>query len=984
MKLLDLGPDFGVSQSAVAGRKKGKMRNENVASNWIWRLATSLLCLLWALAGQCESEQQAAQAGSSNLINTNSHLRLFVNEAGRVQIPGLYDDVSGDITPVQGQAQFDRLVLGSNASLELSDHDVREAARGEQISLVQFYMASCPDCQGFSPYFKRFARDIAFNWRKLIKLYTVNCNDFQNIHLCQEQNPRLIVPMIRWYTFPTIQRDHIRARAASWAEGARYVSRFNYPEELLNIAHRKFIPRQRRDLTSLRRATLRFMALTLDELSHEPKRVMLRHLAESGSKLDAASNATTAKRLFYESLPAAWRNLFWLGSDQPLELEEEERFLRDLDDRLSACSREMLAASDRNSALESQARNWTLRNFVIFEGHRSFIGRTLIADWSSLSCTGQGPAGNRAILLHRSTDSDLLERTNLAREVSQLNKPILLAFNATSASGVNSLQELEFELVAWNDTSKLVRRERRAAQRPRLERVQQRALLEEYYSRWGNSKMVQPIRYGAAMGSIRATTSNQQRPQAGIERSLHKRDLATASEPHRHQAELDNVNWLPESVYASEERTRYHFNRRILSELAPWPAPAEFRFDWNLTSASSNWAEIPKRPANKTAAIEAKEDDLSLMFLTDYYRALDEIVHIDLLSKGELDGHQLLASCCFLRDLERHFPFQGNALGSQEIGSKSVARHYVQLVQRAWFERLVQRLDSKTVRLFNLSSNSAKDSCSRLAETAGVSDSLARLTVPTRELERVQLETKRAHDVGLPSANFLRWKYCAGSELHLRGHTCSLWVLFHTLTVHEYLLEQRAESRQTTTSGKFARQTEVNGTVEYEFQVDYSRGPRRQCDPTNPESAFLASKPGELFVNHTRFVLANAINFVRFYLPCTNCASHFSCMVEHSQGLRFDLGQVAPDSHLLWLWEAHNRVNERTRGTHSEDPARPKHIFPSHAACPHCYLEEPKAGANFTTMRFHRAELVKFVVARYRRSAILNNQINIEDLFRRQ
>lgn len=163
--------------------------------------------------------------------------------------------------------------------------------------------------------------------------------------------------------------------------------------------------------------------------------------------------------------------------------------------------------------------------------------------------------------------------------------------------------------------------------------------------------------------------------------------------------------------------------------------------------------------------------------------------------------------------------------------------------------------------------------------------------------------------------------------------------------------------------------------------IKYSKD-KAKCDPANPEPALLGAKTSELFEDTTHFALSNIINFVRYYLPCTNCAAHFNCMVNNSPGL--NLCNPKPEDHILWLWEAHNRVNVRTKSTHSEDPSRPKHVFPVYEACPECYLERPTNQTSFEQMKFNRKALVEFMVSRYRKSAILNNKIKIEDLFRKQ
>lgn len=869
------------------------------------------------------------------------------------QIPGLYDSQDEIITPIQGQEQFNALVLSlgienpnsSDCSLDV----IREAGRGETVSLVQYYMATCPDCQGFSPYFKRFSRDIGPHWRRLVRLYTVNCNDFQNIHLCQEQNPRLIVPMVRWYSLPIIQRD---ARLK--------LCNLTSKQDTLSLAHRQFIDEQRRDLISLRRATLRFIALMLDELS-------MSHAAN----VELATDMREKRMRLYESLPIHWHQLNQLASNESSRHDWITEFNMATRGRAGRCRQQVGAG------------NGTIYNYVLLEPVRSFIGRTLIADWSNYTCTLNQTSAS--VLIHRTSNYNLLDHFNVTDMPEDYKRGEILLLHADLDSD-DELPRLTFLASNQTEVANRLRKRHADEQTSRAERIHQRASLERYYSHLGAAIDKQPIRYAAAMSSssrkhmsrkrdtIVASTSvaetSAQEPASGD-----KTNKTTAPAAHPKTTGFENANWTPESAYPNEERLRYQLNRLIATRLNmtstdQWPSAF-------LNATHPGKIHRPPLSSHNGTKIEPARDDLNLMYLTDYYKGLDEIVHIDMLAKAEVDGFQLLASCNFLRDLGRHFPFQGNALTSNRIGSKSIARYYLTLLQHGWLNELNKKLveaNSNQSHFIdrNLVGSPARDSIS--------AKHLERVRVSGRKLEEISANLKKTRDVGLPPERHLKWNYCAGSSNYLRGHTCSLWVLFHTLTVHEYLGSPLAAERALAAEGD-----EDRAGLEYEFQIDYSKPPKRACNPANPDEAYLSARTQDLYLNSTNFVLANVINFVRFYLPCTNCAAHFSCMVEHSPGLRFaGPGEsVATDSHLLWLWEGHNRVNERTRGTHSEDPMRPKHVFPHYDACPECYLEQPKANDTFTSMRFHRAELVKFIVARYRKSAILNNKINIEELYKK-
>ncbi|XP_004688198.1 PREDICTED: sulfhydryl oxidase 1 [Condylura cristata] len=131
-------------------------------------------------------------------------------------------------------------------------------------------------------------------------------------------------------------------------------------------------------------------------------------------------------------------------------------------------------------------------------------------------------------------------------------------------------------------------------------------------------------------------------------------------------------------------------------------------------------------------------------------------------------------------------------------------------------------------------------------------------------------------------AKKVNWVGCQGSEPHFRGFPCSLWVLFHFLTVQA------------------ARQ-----------DVDHSR-----------ETA-TAQK-----------VLQAIRGYIRFFFGCQDCSSHFEQMAAASMH-KVD----SPDNAVLWLWSSHNRVNNRLAGAPSEDPHFPKVQWPPRELCSACHNE---------------------------------------------
>jgi len=128
-----------------------------------------------------------------------------------------------------------------------------------------------------------------------------------------------------------------------------------------------------------------------------------------------------------------------------------------------------------------------------------------------------------------------------------------------------------------------------------------------------------------------------------------------------------------------------------------------------------------------------------------------------------------------------------------------------------------------------------------------------------------------------------KWHYvgCEVSGAGKRGYPCSLWTLFHALTVSAY---------------------------------------HRHHKKTSPSSPKF--KPEE--------VLEGITKYVKNFFGCKDCRQHFVAMASEPRSI-CNYG----DS-VLWLWHAHNRVNLRTKGSLTEDPKYPKQLFPNAKNCPHC------------------------------------------------
>lgn len=150
--------------------------------------------------------------------------------------------------------------------------------------------------------------------------------------------------------------------------------------------------------------------------------------------------------------------------------------------------------------------------------------------------------------------------------------------------------------------------------------------------------------------------------------------------------------------------------------------------------------------------------------------------------------------------------------------------------------------------------------------------------------KKERLSAKQYREAMRISDGFLKpmesWRHCNGSKPIYRGYPCGVWVLFHTMTVNEYVLGQKANQW-----------------------------------------------------NHE--VLHTMRNYVATFFSCRDCAEHFvQATIDMDDHLRY------PNSSVLYLWRIHNNVNERLRGDLNEDPFYPKRKYPSPKQCERCYDEQ--------------------------------------------
>ncbi|XP_069001430.1 sulfhydryl oxidase 2 [Embiotoca jacksoni] len=131
----------------------------------------------------------------------------------------------------------------------------------------------------------------------------------------------------------------------------------------------------------------------------------------------------------------------------------------------------------------------------------------------------------------------------------------------------------------------------------------------------------------------------------------------------------------------------------------------------------------------------------------------------------------------------------------------------------------------------------------------------------------------------------LRWVGCQGSRAGLRGYPCSLWTLFHVLTV------------------------------------------QHDATPTALENTGLEGEVAP--------VLQVMRRYIRTFFGCEECGRHFEQAAAAGVG-----GVTTREQQILWLWRQHNRVNYRVAGSLSDDPLFPKAPWPSPSLCASCHEEK--------------------------------------------
>ncbi|PHU18012.1 Sulfhydryl oxidase 1 [Capsicum chinense] len=105
-------------------------------------------------------------------------------------------------------------------------------------------------------------------------------------------------------------------------------------------------------------------------------------------------------------------------------------------------------------------------------------------------------------------------------------------------------------------------------------------------------------------------------------------------------------------------------------------------------------------------------------------------------------------------------------------------------------------------------------------------------------------------------------------------------------------------------------------------------------------------------------------DFVYHFFVCEECRQHFHDMCT-SVSSPFKKAR----DYALWLWSAHNKVNERLMKDEESpgtgDPEFPKVIWPPKQLCPSCYLNPGKTSDENSKIDWNKDEVFKFLVSYY-------------------
>lgn len=118
----------------------------------------------------------------------------------------------------------------------------------------------------------------------------------------------------------------------------------------------------------------------------------------------------------------------------------------------------------------------------------------------------------------------------------------------------------------------------------------------------------------------------------------------------------------------------------------------------------------------------------------------------------------------------------------------------------------------------------------------------------------------------------------------------------------------------------------------------------------------------------SQLAFTTTCDFIHQFFICEECSQHFYNMCS-----RVSTPFSSARDFVLWLWTAHNEVNQRLKKTEASlgtgDPKFPKSIWPSKQLCPTCYTDHNQ-NEESSSIDWDRDEVVKFLGIYYGKTLV--------------
>ncbi|XP_078074184.1 sulfhydryl oxidase 1 isoform X2 [Mustelus asterias] len=264
------------------------------------------------------------------------------------------------------------------------------------------------------------------------------------------------------------------------------------------------------------------------------------------------------------------------------------------------------------------------------------------------------------------------------------------------------------------------------------------------------------------------------------------------------------------------------------------PTRASYRYylQWLPGVTRDAYKLNPVDVTHPTAAHQWRDFNSAKIYMADLESALYYSLNVEVATHQELSGKSLTALSRFIGVLTKYFPGRPFVMKSLQMTNSWLAKVGTTPVSYTDFANVLHNKNGSTRTLF---------------------------------------------------PNKVNWVGCQGSRPQFRGYPCSVWTLFHLLTVQAAKYNRSMAQRE-------------------EIQTD----------------------PQE--------VLNTLRQYVKHFFGCRECATCFEKMAEKSMDQINSLNEA-----ILWLWSQHNEVNNRLAGAQSEDPRFPKLQWPPSDMCVECH-----------------------------------------------